>query len=268
MALTPEQNAAKNAIAAELAAYVHSIRIEDENRMPYLVGSGVLLRLGEKLVLLTAAHVLDENANQTLFVVTNTTSVILEGQKHATPSQYPDHRDDPLDVAVLELNDRTTAELANAPALRLENCDASVRPAPSTLYFACGFPHTSNRRVNRAARTVQARRFKLFSKSVGPAIFQTVNRNIDQHFVIGFNKRHVIQDNRDVTAPHPHGVSGGALWATDGVRRRVVAILTDWFYPQHLVKAMGGTRIGLFLRTAAERCQGLPEDVRGALINQ
>jgi len=268
MALTQEQNAAKEALANEMASYVHSVRIEDENRMPFLVGSCVLLRVSQRLFALTAAHVLDENVNETLFIVTPNTSVILEGQKHTTLSAYTDHRDDPIDVGVLQLDDPTSRELQEAQTLTLGCCDALASPLPNALYFACGFPHTKNRRANLTTATVQANRFKFFSKSLPPDFYQDVNRNVGQHFVVGFDKRHVIQDNRDVTAPHPHGVSGGALWTTIGTAHRVLGILTDWFYPEHHVDAIGAIHIRLFLRAISEKCPELQDEISPVLANR
>lgn len=265
MGLTREQEAAKNALANEMASYVFQVRVEVDRRHVPHVGSCILLRVGPRLFALSAAHVFDQNKDNTLFVVTPTTSVPLAGQKHCSPSDYPDHRDDPFDVGILELDERTSADLQAVKALTVEECDASSPPLPGALYFVCGFPHTKNREVNVPEAKVPANRFKFFTKSCPTKTYTCLGKIPGQHFVVEFNKRHVIQNNRDITAPHPYGVSGGALWKTTGTTQRLTGILNAWAYPEKYVDALVATHIGLFLNAIRDKCPDLAANLGPAL---
>jgi hypothetical protein len=265
MALTQEQEAAKNALANDMASYVFQLRIEIDRRHVPHVGSCIFLRVGLRLFALTAAHVFDQNKDKTLFVVTPTTSVILEGQKHCSPSEYPDHHDDPFDVGIMALAERTSAALNAINAVGVQDCDATSPPLPGATYFACGFPHTKNRKVNAAAARVTANRFKYFTKSCSPKTYKTLGRTPGQQFVVGFNKRHIIQNNRDLTAPHPYGVSGGGLWKTTGRTHKLTGILNEWAYPIHHVKALVATHVRFFLKGIATNYPDLADILAPAL---
>ncbi|WCJ60725.1 hypothetical protein NXS98_06245 [Fontisphaera persica] len=251
MALTQKQEAAKNALANEMASYVFQLRVEVDRRHVPHVGSCIFLRVGPRLFALSAAHVFDQNRDKTLFVVTPTTSVILKGQKHCSPSEYPDHRDDPFDVGILALDERTSAALDAVNAVGVQDCDTTSPPLPGATYFACGFPHTKNRKVNVATAKVTANRFKCFTNSCPPKTYKMLGKTPGQHFVVGFNKRHLIQNNRDVTAPHPFGVSGGGLWKTTGRTHKLTGILNEWAYPVHHVNALVATHVRFFLKGIA-----------------
>ncbi|MGA3267877.1 MAG: hypothetical protein ABSE16_13765 [Verrucomicrobiota bacterium] len=242
-------------LARELAAFVHPVWVDDDRHNPQLVGSCALLFVGKGVFLLTAAHVLDENTGETLFLVTPTGPVLVEGEKHVSisPSCDPQHNDDPYDVGVISLNAANALALSSLPALHLNQCKENAKPMPGALYFACGYPWTKNRKVDVRRAKVPRRPFAYFTKTYPPAIYQSLGRTWGVHFVVEYNKRHVIRNGRDVTGPDLPGVSGGLLWHTNGAAHQVVGIITGWPAQRNRTKSIIASHIHFVLRAIQER---------------
>lgn len=252
--LPPEEETMKNALAERMAAFVHPVWVEDDQHNPQQVGSCALLKVGDRVFLLTAAHVLDENAATTIFLVTSAGPATAQGTKHASvsPSGDLEHKDDPCDVAVLSLSAEAALRVSPLPSLCLDQCDVNATPMPSSLYFACGYPWTKNRKVDTRRAKLPRRPFAYFTKTHPPATYESLGKTWGVHFVVDYNKRHVIQQGRDITGPDLPGVSGGLLWCSKGLSHRVVGVITGWPTERNLTKSIVAIHIRYFLNAIRE----------------
>lgn len=259
MALTSQQEAMKNALASRLAAFVHPVWIEDDEHNAQQVGSCALLKITGMVFLLTAAHVLDENEGETLFLVTAAGPVIVEGTKHTSKSRTgdPQHRDDPYDVGVICFAPVVASAVSLLPTLCLNQCDSLARPMPGSLYFACGYPWTKNRKVDGRRAKVPRRPFAYFTKIHSKEVYEALGETWGVRFVVEYNRRHVIRAGRDITGPDLPGVSGGLLWCSNGVAHRVVGIVTGWPSQRNLTKSIVATHIRYFLKAIEDTHPGM-----------
>ena len=56
----------------------------DDRGKPYLIGSSLLLSVGDRLLLVTAAHVLDWNKDTSLYVAGSVRPILIEGDSYRT----------------------------------------------------------------------------------------------------------------------------------------------------------------------------------------
>jgi hypothetical protein len=264
MALTPEQEAMKNALASRLTAFVHPVWIENDPHNAQQVGSCALLKIADTVFLLTAAHVLDENAGETLFLITGDGPVVIEGTKHTSISRSgdPQHRDDPYDVGVVGLTLVVALAMSQLPTLRLNQCDFLAMPMPGSIYFACGYPWTKNRKVDVRRAKVPRRPFAYFTKIHPPKVHEALGQTWGINFVVEYNKRHVIRAGRDITGPDLPGVSGGTLWWSNGVVHRVVGIITGWPSERNRTKSIIATHVRCYLKTIQDKCPELASELQ------
>jgi hypothetical protein len=127
-------------------AQVHSCPIYDISESKGdLIGSGFLLKLDSQLVLITAAHVLENIRSSDLYLPGHGTIVPLEGQLHTTLRYETGGRPNyGLDFAWVVLSPRC-AESVSAQPLTAEDLDPNDIPRIQVHYGFAGFPASQNK---------------------------------------------------------------------------------------------------------------------------
>lgn len=184
---------------------------------PDLVGSSVLLRVADESFLLTAGHVMDRRRNTTLYVGGEPRMVELSGEYRTTRVPGSNSRKaDRTDLGVLPLSDAQVSGLGSVGLVELRDLDPEevVDPTPvtGTRYIVSGFP------VSKQSRLATS---ELKAKSVWlPLVPQDVREyqpGLDErhHIVLEFDRTNMVGPTGTVTAPDPHGMSGGPVWSVD-----------------------------------------------------
>jgi hypothetical protein len=184
-----------------------------------LLGSAVLIEILGDAFLCTAKHVIDGNAKSTMYVDGPSKMEILEGNFYATAG---------LDAAVLKL---TTDQIK---MLRKYTPLPSDQIADPTEVFAAryanlvGFPETRNRKI------YQQNKIKGLIYSVGGMVIESTLNKVR----VSFNRKRNLdaKTRKRVQAPHPHGMSGGAMFGTpmnDATIKgkpnpKLIGIMTDY----------------------------------------
>lgn len=116
-----------------------------ESAPPSLVGSAVLVRVGARHFLFTAAHVMEEFNHKGILTEAGGKFVELSGESYRTklPSSGS-HQNDRLDAAVLDIQGELPDDL-RLVALPHTELDAEA-PAAAGLYCAHGFPYKQSKR--------------------------------------------------------------------------------------------------------------------------
>lgn len=124
----------------------------ERDRKQIQSGSGVLITVGERHFVLSAAHVLDLHSRRhiPLWVMPDEIGkkvVSLDGAKLYT-SELPangDRRDDPIDAGFLELTPKIVSELVSSKAfLPLRDIDAWDPFYQRSWYMTVGYPYEVN----------------------------------------------------------------------------------------------------------------------------
>jgi hypothetical protein len=183
-----------------------------------LLGSAVLIAISGQTFLCTANHVIEKNSTSTLYIDGPLQLEILEGDFQVSREH---------DVAVLKLQPEHLKIFEKYTPLPSE-CIA-VSPEAETCKYAelIGFPETKNRKV------YQQNKIKGLIYSLGCMLAKVTPTRVH----VDFNKKRNIdtESRKRVSAPDPHGMSGGAILGVpvnartiEGQPRpKLIGIMTD-----------------------------------------
>jgi len=152
--------------------------------------------------LVTAAHVLDENEQTTLYVGGADELIELSG---------PSKRHDTFDFGFLDISDTPPDQWSRYRFVSTPDVDVDDIPSDHTLYAFLGYPETKN-------KPLPGRKFRLSTTAftlVGSTLerYASLQLNPPTHFVGEFDrKRQIDSEGRLATGPNPHGISGGGMW--------------------------------------------------------
>lgn len=179
-------------------------------------GSGTLLKIANSHLLLTAAHVADAHTvDQLALGLPPPNSVIasLEGSRvFCTPTKSGDHKDDPLDVAVIELRKEIAAEAEKSCSfVTCNDLDPGDSTHPNSLYLIVGFPIQGISLDDNGGGEVRHLDLCLYPKPRG----SVCGENVDEAANFFIEYRSALFHRREgevVEAPPPEGLSGSGIW--------------------------------------------------------
>ncbi|MCE9562125.1 MAG: hypothetical protein K8U57_08725 [Planctomycetes bacterium] len=193
----------------------------EKNRQQLQCGSGVLLEIGGRHFILTAAHVLDLHSSHgiPLWVMPDEIGkrvISLDGAV-LFASEMPesrDRRDDPMDAGFLELPPQIVSELLPSKEfLPLRNIDIRDPFRARSWYMTVGYPYE----VNLPDHDRRSHTSTLFAYASWP---YTGERGMPPNFNPGFDllvhymRNDSTEGDESVLAyvPEPPGVSGCGMW--------------------------------------------------------
>lgn len=161
----------------------------ERSGVPQLVGSGVLVSIGNGVVLLSAAHVLDERHGG-LFTLGTNGLVALDGEYLYSSIPAEGRHKDILDVGVVVLS-RNSASAAQALApLSVSDLDLDERTvSPATQHYAVvGYP-ASKAKPRRDLRRLTAEGFLFTLLSASAEEYDKFGVGRHSHLVLSFDPR-------------------------------------------------------------------------------
>ncbi len=216
---------------------------------PDLIGTGVALAVGSERILLTAAHVMRDFADDTLFISDGTGWVGLDGIAYsATTPGWKLPEDDRVDAAVFVINEKSRKHLAHciSPADLLPGSAAG----PTDKFVLAGYPR-SKLKYDFKRWKVTPRVMRFVGRCSPTSRYPEVDARTDVHIVLDFHREKSHQGGRLGAAPSVRGVSGGMLvWAPSITNpalagsERIAAIFTEWPAPKRFLIS---TRIDVHL---------------------
>lgn len=225
------------------------------------IGSGFLLKLSDKMLLLTAAHVLHARHDFTLEMPGQTRIVPFGGAAYWTgphrPSAKPDFEHD---IAFMVLDLEKMLEPPSIPPLRPRDLDVGDLPRSQTAYGFVGFPGSENQAL--PGYQFQQSTFYYGGQPSPLTKYKLLGIDPRSHFVMAFQRDRMIDREGNLTSvPEPRGMSGGPVFRLgtfpqiDGWRAhpRVIALTIEWW---EKFEVLVGVRVALI--TEAIR-QLLPE---------
>ena len=140
--------------------------------------------------------------------------------------------------------------------MNLGDLDVDDVPVVHTLYGLAGYPETKNRSFLGRKFQLSTTAFVLVPSSVNR--YGSLRLNPAAHFVGEFDRRkQVDSEKRRVTAPDPHGISGGGVWRLGRPEEFVSGTNTEKLVGigieyRKLEKLLVGVRISLVLAALAK----------------
>lgn len=223
----------------------------------FVCGTGVLLQVGEKSFIITAAHTFDARRTADLplwvtdGVVGNKLVPLGEVLIRTSKTKDPHHRtDEPFDMAVCELSRETATQIAvRKRFLRLNDVDPWDRQHPQTWYMVFGFPTalgSGDPATQSIVPAAVALATFLYCDERGPV--ERYDKEVG--IALDFDSTNIRDDHGNpAIPPYPGGMSGCGIWrlveaGTDAMRWSLDSVklvaLENTLKPN---KVLVGTRI-------------------------
>lgn len=208
----------------------------DDNERFHVAGTAILVEHANVSLLVTAAHILRDIGNKYLLrLLWNNKAIVLSGPAFISKEPSESSPLD-LDIAVFPLSLQTDLmeHLNGTKTITLKDFDDSVGSARSH-YFVFGFPWRKafySKEINE----LSAKPLRYFTDLItDAAVYSTYNKSPEAHIIVHYNpKKTMNQERKPITAPKPHGISGGPLFRAlvddkDNLIMLILeGLLTDW----------------------------------------
>lgn len=205
---------------------------------PELIGTGVFLAIGNKRFVLTAAHVFGPagEGHQMLYIPSHTSGNLTELAGTYLRSMPNDDvkRGDSSDVGIVLLDDTLTEQITPESFISLSMVDVDDVGNLRRPYLVMGFPWRVSPKVCRRTRIATAKAFSYATELFNNEHLQNLGLSPASHFFLRYAKRHSRnQHGQDLTAPDPHGLSGGPVWRMEpadvqGETSKLAGIIIEW----------------------------------------
>lgn len=196
--------------------YIESIRpIYGVNRSggPEHIGTCVMVEIDGNCILVTAAHVIDENKYTNLYVGVGQSLKLLEGDFYCTAIPETGRDDDHFDFAWLTLAADQLEKFEGANFVPLSDISDDDSNYQGVQYLVLGYPNSKNKKTVNVSRAVKPKYIKYSSTAKHiKELCAKLNIPDDTHIFLDYNEKHSKDDEGNmVNSYSPRGVSGGAL---------------------------------------------------------
>lgn len=206
-------NALAAAAAGKFAAAVQPIYGASDRGEPDHIGSAVLLDVHGTKVLITAAHVIDNNSVTSLYVGGGAELELIEAEFSITVAPSAIRRLDRHDIAFCELPSYLIEKLGGT---YIGLNDVAFHPPyeGGRLYTALGYPNSMNR-VEWSTRKAKKIRPEMLQYTNPHRLDEEVAQNLPNggadHIFLPYGQRWRDEDGFMDNAKSPTGMSGGAF---------------------------------------------------------
>jgi hypothetical protein len=232
----------------------------DRNRAEQ-VGSGVLIRIVDRIFLLTAAHVTDFDKSGTLLMPSQRGYMPVFGKYSVTPMSASGHRrDDKWDIAFVLLDEECVSRL-DSDYIILERPDMFLEaPTGRFEYTYAGFPW---RRSIVKGRCIDTQLTTMSGIEAKQSEYNALKLDPKSHIVMRFHRRRSFSPKlrRPITSVLPDGMSGGGayIWSEEAlkiwpVRLPLAGIVTDYSLDKNLLIS---TRLHVYIQAIFQKYPNL-----------
>lgn len=180
-----------------------------ERDVPDAGGTGTWLQIGDEKFLVTAAHVID---NGFIWFPRKNGFKRLNSPGVMTNSRTKSRDDDRGDFAIFHLQpEDINAMHPFHNFIQMSDVDVNLNYRFREPYEFIGFPYRREK-LNHIAKQTRPGFMSVTSEAVSEETFAALGLSIHTHAVIAFRRDKMMRSGTRVTAPLPHGMSGGAVW--------------------------------------------------------
>lgn len=172
------------------------------------IGSCFLLKVDERLYVVTAAHIIDENGITSLYIGTSSTIEIL-GDFRVTPKVNGRREEDHYNFAYQPVPDMLIEEFSRFPAFCAPSSNLRRQKYEGRAYCFRGYPNSKNKKFdhNNNKVTPKTITYHAFGKPVQEH-FDYLGIDGSHHTAIYFGKNSKHQEGQKVSSHNPKGYSG------------------------------------------------------------
>ena len=212
-------NECTNKLAPQLLRSVRAIYGSKPNGTPVHIGSCVAITFQSQKYLITAAHVLDENENTSLYVSGESELILIESEALVTTPIEGKREDDVIDFAIIILSESLQNQIGNIEYITEDNMLLDEIRHNDRHCLVLGYPNSKNKFNPTTGTNLKETPFiySSYLKSNADIHMQT-GTSPANHYLLDFCKKHSKdENNKTVNSIYPRGVSGGGLFQIEGM---------------------------------------------------
>lgn len=186
---------------------------EADGGKPRLVGSGILIVIANEHFLITAAHVLDENAISNLYLPSRNGFVMISGNSSRTSAPNGNRKIDRYDLAYVHLSEEIIQAIhSNFWFLPVSLVDLDTVPTEGMHYMFIGYPHKAVQ-IKFGTSKVVAQIESYIDKVSHESVIRKANADPNCHIVIHFDAKKAKDSSGNLITPKDRlGMSGGGVF--------------------------------------------------------
>lgn len=208
-----KMNECADAGAQQFHDSIRPIYGSTEEGNPNHIGTCILLSIGQKKYLLTAAHIIEQNEHSSLYIGGKDKLVLVEGDFNCTNKPNGCRDKDHYDFAWLELSSTFSTRVGELRFISKESILQNQESTKGHLYLALGYPNSKNKKFDNRNKSIKPRLFKYSSIATEePELCNELDISGNDHLFLDYNAKYSRDSNGFKThSISPTGISGGAL---------------------------------------------------------
>lgn len=220
----------------------HSIYFINDANKYKIIGSGVLVRIKNLYLILTAAHVLDK-FDELFIIVENGRYKFRPGGQIISNKATTSREKDDIDIGIIKLDEESKTELEKHYSfLDEKHILINQEISKDQDYLIYGFPSSMSKEKYKI-NEFHVRPFFNLTSPVDKAEYESLNRKAHLNIILTYNKQSTLNNKTKSLSngPELYGMSGCGLWNLyDQKDVKLIAIMTDW--PEKNRKRIMGIR--------------------------
>jgi hypothetical protein len=218
------------------------------NGLPQHLGTCVLLQSADGLWLFTAAHVLAQGVAATLMLPGKPFFKLRANVYSACPLTPEDTDKHGEDVSFIKLSQEQAEALCAAGHQFLPTKEETIARDEDLVLFpgecvVTGYIDRSVK-INHETQVAELEPFCFATHFADPHRLRKVHRDEKVNIAVDYPGRVYVDGKERILRPNSKGLSGGAIWKTDGDNVRLVGIFTEVWEAHSL---MVGTKVARIL---------------------
>lgn len=217
-------NQCSDELAKKFLQSVRSIYGSTSRSEPEQIGSGIFIDFRGQKVLVTAAHVIDNNEYKSLYVSGNDKLVLISAQADITEAPNGNRDSDKLDFSIIYLTGEMISEIGGVHYIEENEIQVDDIRLNEKCCLTLGYPNSKNKYnkyKNGGSNNIKATPFVYTSILQKDAqSFAENDANPHQHYLLDYCGKHSKDEsNNIVNSISPKGVSGGGLFLIKGMEK-------------------------------------------------
>jgi hypothetical protein len=199
--------------ADQFIAAIKPIYGASDHGRPEHIGSGLLLLWKEKRYLVTAAHIIDETSESTLYLGMRSCLKEISAEFYCTNKPDNDRSKDHYDFAWTQLTNLSLEDCDDLPFIRESMISLESNFPDDNAYLALGYPNSKNKKHDNVNNSVTPKYMKYISTLKSDKSW-AAERSLsgNEHILLKYHHKYARDsDGNKVNTFSPRGASGGAL---------------------------------------------------------
>lgn len=198
----------------EAIDFVCPIYGADDRSNPYHIGSCTLIELNGSKILLTAAHVLDENKYTTLYIGLGNNEELMPiiDEFQITEKPGGDRDNDRFDFAWSVISTELESKLKSKRFYQLTKENIHSNFTTGRLFMPIGFPNSRNKKFNAGTKKIKSQALK-YSSTINEDdnTYTELGFSMDMHLLLDYEKYSLDEQGEKTHSIVPKGISGGVI---------------------------------------------------------